>query len=60
MEQEKSFVTRCKSFFGLLPGQTLGGFAHELGELSNQDKIELVDMFNEIGLPTRLSSPPTK
>lgn len=58
MEKEKAFVTRCKEFFGLHPGQTLQGFAHELGELTADDKAEMVKMFNDIGLPTRLSSLP--
>ena len=53
-QNEMPFATRCKSFFGFLPGQTLQGFASEIRALTDQDKCELVEMFNQAGLPTAM------
>ena len=49
-----SFVSRCKSFFELKPGQTLKDFAEELRALSDDDVRGLVRLFNEAGMPTAL------
>lgn len=56
-EQAKvSFSMRCKSFFGLLPGQNVQQFAAELKALSYDDKEELADRFTAAGMPTALPS----
>ena len=55
---EMSFVCRCKAFFGPLPGQELREFAKELRLLSDQDKQELVELFNQADLPTKMPKDP--
>jgi hypothetical protein len=52
--EKMAFLRRCKEFFGLRPAQSLKGFAEELKELSDQDKLELCRLFNEAGLATEL------
>ncbi len=56
-EKPMSFVQRCKAFFGKKPDQTLTEFAAELRTLTDADKAEMVELFNEAGLPTL---PPVK
>lgn len=51
-ERPKSLTIRCKTFFGLLPGQGLRDFADEMRALSLTDKQELCGLFNEAGMPT--------
>ena len=51
----KGLTIQCKNFFGLKPGQTLSEFAAELRQLTDKDKKELVDLFNEAGIPTVLA-----
>lgn len=54
-EGSKTFTGRCKDFFGTHPGQTLVEFKHELDKLDKltpQDKMDLVKMFNDAGMPT--------
>lgn len=46
------FVSRCKVFFGFREGQNLSEFSKEVKELSDKDKLELVDLFNKAGMPT--------
>lgn len=52
MSEPVSFVSRCKEYFGLLPGQTLMEFSAELKKLTPKDRAELVESFNKMGLPT--------
>jgi len=47
-----SLVSRCKEYFGLLPGQNLMQFSAELKTLSPKDRADLVEGFNAMGLPT--------
>jgi hypothetical protein len=51
-EERRSFVARCREFFGLKEGQKLTEFAAELRQLTDKDRLELVEMFNAAGLPT--------
>lgn len=51
MEDPKSFAVRCKAFFGLKEGQTLGEFAAEIRSITPKDKEELIAEFERIGLP---------
>ena len=53
-EKEKSLVMRCKQHFGLKPGETLLEFMAELKKLTDQDKKDLVQAFNDAGMPTVL------
>ena len=53
-EETMVFITRCRKFFGLHEGQKLSEFADEVKQLTEQDKVELVEMFNEAGMPTVL------
>lgn len=52
MAAEMSFAQRCKTFFGKKSEQTLTEFAAELRALTDEDKAELVKLFNEAGMPT--------
>lgn len=51
----KTLMVRCKQFFGLRPGQSLREFGDEFARLTEDDKQELVELFNEAGMPTVLS-----
>jgi len=51
-----TFVVACKSFFGLLPGETLQQFVAELRALTPGDKQELISMFKEIGIDASKAS----
>jgi hypothetical protein len=53
MAEAKSFVGRCRDFFGQKPGQTLKEFAEELRQLTPADKEDLTAQFNEAGLPVK-------
>lgn len=53
------FVTQCKEFFGMKPNETIGEFAKEIKELTDQDKMEIFEGFKKIGIecePPRLSN----
>lgn len=51
-----SLVVRCKQFFGLLPGQRVADFAKEYRALTSEDRAEFCTLFNQMGMPTRLSA----
>jgi len=51
--EPKSFVVRCKEFFGLLPNQKLVGFAKELKELTDEDRVEFTEAFEKMGMPVK-------
>jgi hypothetical protein len=44
MEVLMKFAVACRQFFGLLPGETLIGFAKELKELTDADREEIRSM----------------
>lgn len=48
--EKKSFVAACNSFFGRLPGQTLGDFQAELKTLDTNDRAYFVREFAKIGI----------
>jgi hypothetical protein len=48
----KGLIVRCKEFFGMFPDQTLAEFKAEFDKLTDDDKNELVNLFNVSGLPT--------
>ena len=43
----KSFTMACAEFFGRLPGESLGDFAKELKELTDEDRAELRPMLSK-------------
>ena len=45
-----SFAAACRTFFGLLPGQTLGEFGVELKTLTNEDRIEIAEGLRANGM----------
>ena len=45
-----SFAAACRSFFGFLPGQTLGQFGAELKTLTNEDRIEIAEGLRANGI----------
>ena len=52
--QPKSLLARCLDYFGRFPGQTVTQFRDECARLTANDRKELVSLFNEMGLPTRV------
>ena len=52
MTDAKSFVVQAKTYFGLLPGQTLRGFSAEIKALTHEDKVELAGLLTAAGHPT--------
>ena len=54
--KQMTFVQACKTFFGLLPNETLLEFAQELRQLTPQDKLELIEMFRSIGIDATKTS----
>lgn len=53
-EKMKSFIVRCKMYFGLKPNQGLKEFSAEVNTLTDKDKAELIAEFNAMGMPTQL------
>lgn len=55
MSTEKmSFLKRMRDFFGMKSGQTLTDFQAELKALTSKDKEDLVNYFNQAGMPTEM------
>lgn len=52
-ETAAGFVTQCKRYFGLLPGQVLVDFMHEIKKLTSEDKAEITEWFNANGYPVK-------
>lgn len=48
--QVMTFVQACKTFFGLLPNETLQEFVTEIRALTPDDKAELVTLFKTVGI----------
>ena len=57
--EKKSFVARCREFFGLKEGQKLTEFATELRALTHKDKLDLCAEFERAGMPTEPPIDPT-
>jgi len=51
-EPRKTFMVRCKIFFGLKEGQSLREFSAEIKQLTAKDRTELTELFNAAGMPT--------
>lgn len=39
--KEMGFISACKEFFGMLPGQTLLQFREEIAKLTSSDRAEI-------------------
>lgn len=48
--QKQSFVSACKAYFGLKPGQKLSEFGDEIKALSHEDKMQLADGLRQVGV----------
>jgi len=48
--QHMTFIAACKTFFGLLPGETLQEFVSEIKALTPNDKLELIELFKTVGI----------
>ena len=61
METEtKTFIARCREFFGYRAGTGMSDFVAELRALTQEDREELVRLFNESGMPTLMQVPSIK
>lgn len=47
--KRKTLVMACREFFGYLPGQTLKEFGDELKQLSQDERDEFGEMFENVG-----------
>ena len=45
-----NFIRAAMAFFGLQPGQTLGGFARDLMDMSYADRRDIADMLKAEGV----------
>lgn len=48
--KQMTFVQACRSFFGMLPNETLQEFVAELKALTPEDKAELIVLFRNVGI----------
>ena len=55
--KQMTFIQACRTFFGMLPGETLQQFVAEMRALTPEDKAELVILFRNVGIDaTKVSS----
>lgn len=47
--KETTFAVACKEFFGFREGQKLGDFMHELKQLTDKDRADLIAWFPSVG-----------
>lgn len=45
-----NFIRAAMAYFGLQPGQTLGGFARDLMDMSYADRRDIADMLKAEGV----------
>lgn len=45
-----NFIRAAVAYFGLLPGQTLGGFATDLMDMSYADRRDIAEMLRAEGV----------